>query len=102
MYLKSIELRDYHVAHRLEFVRHLHPNKVVVTVHPAIPAFVYKTKTDLEEVMLAPRYRGDTLPPSFPLVVPLIVNICLPKTEGGSLDQGPWTIQDVGQITETI
>lgn len=99
MYLRSIELRDYTGSHRLEVIKRIDLNRIIVRLHPPIPSHVYKTDTELAEVMLAARFVGDALPP-VSLANPTIVNICLPKTGAATLDAGPWNIKDIGQISE--
>ena len=46
---------------------------VLVTVHPPLPSDIYDTDTDLEELILATRFKGDRLPPSSRAPVPVFI-----------------------------
>jgi hypothetical protein len=100
MYIRSIELRDYHQCHRLEILRSVPPNKILVRVFPPFPSHLYSSvMAEIDQVVLAPRYLGDVLPPT-DLSRPTIVNICIARDSNSSLVEGPWSILDIGEILD--
>jgi hypothetical protein len=100
MYIRSIEMTDYKGAHRVEILENVPPNKVLARLHPPLPADIYDTVgRDVDLVVLAPRYRGDFLDKD-EIKLPTIVNICIAQGSGSSLTSGPWSILDIGEISE--
>jgi hypothetical protein len=98
-YLKSIEHRSYHVKHKCIVREVVDGNKLLVDLGPAIPGWVYGKPTDLDRVVLAPRYTMMTLTPQIS-EWPSVVNICVPKN-GIDWTSGPWNLLDIGELTET-
>lgn len=98
-FIKSIELRNYHVKHGCTVLEVVDDNKLLVELAPSIPGSVYNQVDDIKTIVLAPRYTGMTLTPVIS-EWPCTVNICLPK-EGGDWKAGPWRLLDIGELTES-
>lgn len=96
-YIRSTELRDYNEKHACFMLRVVDGNKILVNVSPPMPGYVYDRQQDIDRLVLAPRYMGTTLTPTVS-EWPCLVNICLPKEDGG-WENGPWRLLDIGEIS---
>jgi hypothetical protein len=98
-FIRSIEHRTYHAKHRCTVREIVDGNKLLVETSPSIPGWVYGRSTDLDRIVLAPRYVNSKLVPQIS-EWPCIVNICVPK-EGSDWECGPWTLLDIGELSIT-
>jgi hypothetical protein len=72
--------------------------KIIVKFVPPIPGRVYHLVHDLEFIILAPRYEGQSLWPKVS-EWPFTANLWV-STDKGSLEEGPWRLLDIVEFTQ--
>jgi len=98
--VRSIDSAVYSARHHCIVRAVVDRNKLLVSLAPHIPAWVYQRwishlPGDLEQLVLAPRHMSTSVTPISEW--PLAANMCVPD-KGGSWTEGPWLLLDIGLL----
>lgn len=94
--IKSTELRDYNFRHDFEIIEVVDKNKLLISLHPPIPGYLYDRVEDIDRLVISPRHKGVKIVPDFS-ELPCYVHMCLPEKDSDLLT-GPYRIIDWGLV----